>query len=171
MWNRSATGRTSRSMPRSRIEYGGCSVTAETAPFGGPLVLDDAVRRERRGAERPDLALPLQIGQRGERLVVVGARVRAVHLVEVYPIGLQPAQAVLDLLHHPAAGVAPLVGIPAGGSHGHVHRTMELGCEDHILAAPGQRLTHDGLRLALGIDVGGVDEVDPGVKRPMDDGR
>jgi hypothetical protein len=47
---------------------------------------------------------------------------------------------------------------------------MDLGGEDDVVApAAGQRLADDLLGLALGVDVGGVDEVDPGVQGPVDD--
>jgi len=35
--------------------------------------------------------------------------------------------------------------------------------------AAGQRLADDLLRFSPGIDVGGVDEVDPGIERAVDD--
>ena len=135
-----------------------------------PLRLDHLVRRERRRAEGADLALPLQVGQRGESLLDVRAGLGPVHLVEVDPVGLQPPQAVLDLLDDPASRVAPLVRVAAGLAHGHVHRAVELRGEDDIVApASGQRLSHDHLRLALAVDVGGVDEVDACVQCAMDD--
>src|SRR5215218_10028744 len=50
------------------------------------------------------------------------------------------------------------------------HRVVELGAEDDVVAAPaGERLADDLLGLALAVDVGGVDEVDPGVQRRVDD--
>jgi len=142
---------------------------AQATSLGDPLVLDDAVRREGGGAEGADLALTLQVGQCGEGLVVVGARVGAVHLVQVDPVGLQPLQTVLDLLHDPASGVAALVRVAAGLPHSHVHGAVELGRQDDAVAAAAQRLADDRLRLALGVDVGGVDEVDAGVQRLVDD--
>jgi len=50
------------------------------------------------------------------------------------------------------------------------HRVVELGGEDHVVAPPfRQCLADDLLGLALPVDVGGVDEVDPGVERRVDD--
>ncbi len=47
---------------------------------------------------------------------------------------------------------------------------MRLGREDHLVAAGArQGLAEDLLRLALRIDVRGVDEVDPRVERRVDD--
>jgi hypothetical protein len=41
---------------------------------------------------------------------------------------------------------------------------VELGSQyDVVAAAAGERLADDDLRLALRVNVGGVDEVDPGV--------
>ena len=90
-------------------------------------------------------------------------RIEAVDLVEVDPVGAQPPQRVLDRPHDPAARVAPLVGVLT-------HRVVELRGEDHVVApAAGERLADDLLGLALAIDVGRVDEVDPGVERRVDD--
>jgi hypothetical protein len=46
-----------------------------------PLRLDDLLGRERRGADRADLAAAHQIGQRRQGLVDVGVRVGTVYLV------------------------------------------------------------------------------------------
>src|SRR6202043_3898872 len=65
--------------------------------------------------------------------------------------------------HDPAARVPLLVGVVA-------HRAVHLGRQDDMLApAAGQRLADDLLGLAARVDVGGVDEVDPRVERPVDD--
>jgi hypothetical protein len=64
---------------------------------------------------------------------------------------------------NPAARVALLVGVLT-------HRVVELGGEDDVVTtAAGERLADDLLGLALPVDVGRVDEVDPGVKRRVDD--
>jgi hypothetical protein len=50
------------------------------------------------------------------------------------------------------------------------HVRVDLGREhDVVAAAAGQRLADDDLGLALRVDVGGVDEVDPGVERGVND--
>ena len=50
------------------------------------------------------------------------------------------------------------------------HRHVDLGREDDVVApAAGERLADDLLRLAARVDVSGVDEVDPGVERAVDD--
>jgi hypothetical protein len=60
-----------------------------------------------------------------------------VDLVQIDPIGLQPAQAVLDLGDDPTARVAELVRIVA-------HRAVDLGGEEDVVAAAaGERLADD----------------------------
>ena len=111
----------------------------------------------------------MEVGQCGDRLVVVGSGIGTVHLVQIDPIGLEPLQAVLDLLHDPAPRVAAVVRV-AGLTHRYVHRTVELrGQDDVVTAATSQGFADDDLGLALGVDVGGVDEVDAFVERPVDD--
>ena len=152
-------------MPRASREYGGCSRDhAFAAPaLGEPLALDDRGRLEGGGADVADLALVDQVGERAEGLVEVGVRLGAVHLVEVDPVGAEPAQAVLDLADDPTAAVAPLVGVVAEAA-------VELGGQHDVVApAAGEGLADDGLRLARGVDVGGVDEVDARVQRVVDD--
>jgi hypothetical protein len=92
----------------------------ERAIAGDPLGLDDLRGRERGAADIADLALVDEVGQRAERLLDVGVRIGTVDLVEVDPVGAEPAQGVLDGAHDPAARVAPLVGVVS-------HRVVELG--------------------------------------------
>ena len=114
-------------------------------------------------ADVADLALVYEVAQRAERLVDVGVRVRAVDLVQVDPVGLQPAQRVLDLADDPPPGVATLVGVVS-------HRHVDLAGEHDAFALTcGERLANDLLGFAGGVDVGGVDEVDPGIERAVDD--
>ncbi len=114
-------------------------------------------------AEAADLALVDEIGERAERLVDVGARVRTVDLVEVDPVGLQAPQRVLDLVDDPAPRVPAVVWVIA-------HRHVRLrGQHDVVTPAPGERFADDLLRFAGGVDIGGVDEVDAGVERGVDD--
>ena len=50
-----------------------------------------------------------------------------------------------------------------------VHRHGHLRRQHDVVAAALERLADDLLGLAGGVDVGGVDEVDPGVQRAVDD--
>ena len=83
-------------------------------------------------------------------------------LVEVDPVGAQAAEAVLHLAHDPAPRVAELVRVVA-------HRAVHLGGQHHVVAPALQRLADDLLGLAARVHVRGVDEVDPGVERAVDD--
>ena len=83
----------------------------------GPLRLDDLPGRERRRADGADLALLDEVGERAERLLDVGVGVGAVDLVEVDPVGAEPAERVLDLGHDPAPREAPAVRVLAHRPH------------------------------------------------------
>jgi len=50
------------------------------------------------------------------------------------------------------------------------HVALELGGEYEVVAAPLEGLAHDLLGLAGRVDIGGVDEVDAGIERGVDDG-
>ena len=83
-------------------------------------------------------------------------------LVEVDAVGAQPAQAVLERAPHVfGPGAAPLL----------VDRHAELGGEHDLIPAPGERLAEILLALGAAVDVGGVEEVDAGVERRVDDAR
>jgi hypothetical protein len=70
---------------------------------------------------------------------------------------------VLDLLEDPAPRRTAAVRAVA-------HRAPELRRQDDLVAtAAGECLADDLLRLALRVDVGGIDEIDPGVERAVDD--
>jgi hypothetical protein len=103
-----------------------------------------------------------EVRQRGQRLLDLHVRIVAVDLIEVDPVGVQPPQGVLDRPHDPAPGAAAAVGVVA-------HRVEELRGEDDVVAPALERLADDLLGLAGAIDVRGVDEVDPGVERGVDD--
>ena len=55
------------------------------------------------------------------------------------------------------------LGSPPNGRPTFVARTT------FVTPPPGERLAHDLLRLAAGVDVGGVDDIDPGVQSAVDD--
>jgi hypothetical protein len=83
-------------------------------------------------------------------------------LVEVDPVGAEPPQRPVDRLDDPAAGGAAVVGVV-------VERQSDLGREHDVVAPPGQCLADDLLGFAGRVDVRGVDEVDPGLERAVDD--
>jgi len=131
--------------------------------LGHPVRLHDEVGGEGAAADGPDLALVDQVRQRPQGVVDVAGGVGAVDLVQVDPVGAQAPKARLHLPHDPPPGVPRHVGV---GAHG----AVDLGGEDDVVAPPaGQRLGHDLLGLPARVDVGGVDEVDPGVEGGVDD--
>jgi hypothetical protein len=137
--------------------------TLAVAALRCPLSLDQLRRQERRRADVADLSLVHEVRQRAERLVDVDLGARPVHLVEVDVVRGQPAQRALDLADDPATRVAALVRVVV------VHGAVELGGEHDVVPAALERLADDLLGLAARVDVGGVDDVDPGVQGPVDD--
>jgi hypothetical protein len=89
-------------------------------------------------------------------------RERPVDLVEVDDVGLQTAQAVLHRLLDGLAREAALMGALAHGS-------PDLGGQHGLLTSSLESPADDLLGLALGVHVGGVDEVEAGLERPVDD--
>ena len=112
--NRAAARQTNLVSPRWRATH--CASTT----------CADGVRRR---ADVADLALRDEVRQRAERLLVVGPRVPAVHLVEVDPVGLQAFERGFDLAHDPAPRVAGLVGVVA-------HRAVELRRQPDVARRP-----------------------------------
>ncbi len=91
--------------------------------------------------------------------------IEAVDLIEIDVVELQPLQAAGDLIHDMAARQADGVRAGAGAA-------AHFGGDDHVLARDleiAQRLAEQHLGLALGIDVGGVDEIDAGFQRAGDE--
>ena len=103
-----------------------------------------------------------EVAEGPERLVEVDGGVGPVGLVQVDVVGVQPAQAVLDLLHDPPPRRTPLVGVVAHGRH-------ELGGQHHAVAPPLERLADDLLGLARRVHVGRVNEVDARIEGGVDD--
>ena len=109
-------------------------------------------------AQVANLACTHEHVERVHRLVDRRVRVEEVHPQQVDVVGAKPPQRILDLVHDGLASRAAAVGIA------HVHAAAELG-GDHqaiteALARPGRKpLAEDRLAVALGVDVGGVDEV------------
>ena len=103
-----------------------------------------------------------EVRQRSERLVDVGVRIEPVELVDIDVVGLQPAQRRLDRVGQPAPRTALHVHVVA-------HRQVRFGGEHYTVASALQRLSDDLLRLTAAVSVGGVDKVNPGVQRLVDD--
>ena len=109
-----------------------------------------------------DLPDPHQVAEGAEGDLQVDRRVVAMDLVEVDPVGAEPAQAVVDLGDDPPAAVAPPVGLLA-------HRHVDLGGEHDVVAPAGDGLADDLFGLSVRVDVRGVDEVDAGVEGSAND--
>ena len=97
-----------------------------------------------------------------ERLFEWRGPVEAMDLIEVDPVGAQPAQTLLDLQHDVAARDTPI-------EHTARTRHEHLGCDHRLLAPSLECLADDLFRLPHAVAVGGVDEVDALVERAADD--
>ena len=137
----------------------------ETELLGGPQRLDQLPACESGGTDVADLARPDEIVECAQRLVDRGVRFGPVDLVEVEMVGAEPLQARFGLAHDVAPGAAAQIGI------GVVHRQVHLARQEHrvALAVPPERLARDFLAEPARIDVGGVEHVDAGVDRAIDD--
>ena len=71
------------------------------------------------------------------------------------------------------AGLAHVLGPPVDGARGRVvgvAHDAELGGDDRLVAVPGQRLADEHLVGVRPVHVGGVEEGDPELERPVDGG-
>ena len=84
-------------------------------------------------------------------------------LIEIDEIGAETAQAVVDFAEDRLAR-------QPGAVRSRPHPAMDLGRDHDILAAREllQRAADDFLRGAVGIDVGGIEEIDPELERLLD---
>ena len=99
--------------------------------------------------------------ERVQRLLQRRHAVPLVDLVEVDVVDAEPAQARLARRDQVEAGETRVVRPVA-------HRHAGLGRQHHALPPALQRLAEDLLGQAARVDVGGVDQVDPGVDAPID---
>jgi hypothetical protein len=134
---------------RMQVVVGGEAVGGEDA-LGGPL----------RGAPVVGVAAVDDVVHRPDRLLDGRVGVGAVAEDQVDDVVLQPLHGALDGFEQVLAvqRVARVDGV--------VEAPVELAGDDVRLARPAQvlnRLAHDPLRLAAGVDLGVVEEVDPGV--------
>ena len=103
--------------------------------------------------------------QRAQRLFDRRVVIEAVDLIEVDVIGAEAAQAGVDGVVDVFAREAALVGVVA-------HRVEDLGGDDDAVARGEvlQRAAGDLFADAVGVHVGGVEEVDAGFQRAADEG-
>ena len=117
-------------------------------------------------AEIAHLALGHELAHRPDRLLNRGVGVDAVLVVEVDVVDAEPLQRAV-------AGLADVLGAAVDGALGRVvgvAHDAELGGDDRLVAAPGQRLADEHLVGVRPVHVGRVEEVDPELERPVDGG-
>ena len=126
----------------------------------------DGVGRRLGQAEEAHLALGHELGHRPDRLLNRGVGVDAVLVVEVDVVDAEPLEGAV-------AGLAHVLGTAVDGALGRVVGVAddaELGGDDRLVALPGQRLADEHLVGVRPVHVGGVEEVDPELERPVDGG-
>ncbi|MCY1203585.1 hypothetical protein D9M72_150900 [compost metagenome] len=109
-----------------------------------------------------DLAAAHQVAHCPHRLFQVRAGIVAVQVENVDVVRRQPVQAVLHRAQDPGPRIVPVVGR-------RLHRVAQLGGKHPVVAVGGQQAPDHLLRRALGVYVGGVDEVHAVVARAGDD--
>ena len=128
-----------------------------------PDDLGVAPRLEVGQREVADLAGADGVAHRRHRFLERRVRILAVPVIDVDPVRPQAPEAGVEGALEPAPRQAAGIGL-AG-----VEAVARLGGE-HPVGAPGRdQAAHDLLRRAAVIDVGGVDEVHPGVEGGVDD--
>ena len=132
----------------------------------GEVGFGDLPRRGVRDAEVAHLAGPNEVVERGHRLLDGGVHVPDVQPVQVDVVGLQAPQRVLAGVDQRLAARAAAVGIAR------IEVAAELGRDHQAIAAGGVApdvVADDLLGVALGVEVGGVDEVAAEVDEAVDD--
>jgi hypothetical protein len=127
-------------------------------PSRSQMLQISATRQVVRDPEIAHLALADQFAHRADGLFQRGRVVFLVQIIDIDVVGAEPLQTVFGGLQYPAPRQAALVRVLA-------HGIGELGCQDPVLPAVGDRAADHLLGIAAIIGVGGVDEVDPGLAR------
>ena len=126
----------------------------------------DGGRRRLGQPEVAHLALRHQLGHGPDRLLDRRVGVDPVLVVEVDVVDAEPRQrAVAGLAHVLGPAVDGALGRVVGVAH-----DAELGGDDRLVAAPGQRLADEHLVGVRPVHVGGVEEGDPELEGPVDGG-
>ena len=161
--SRSLAGSSSSSAPRRSHEYWLCSETKGVRPRSAAIAAASSTiaAREVGGADRAHGPLLDELVQRLERLLERRDPVRAVVLVEVDPVGLQPPERRLDRLADVRARAAGRLAV--------AEVVAELRRQHDLVAAAGERAADDLLAAAaVAVDVGGVEERDARLERGVD---
>jgi hypothetical protein len=118
--------------------------------------------REIRAAEIADLAGAHEIVQRAEHLFDRGERVEAMELEQVDVVCAQAAQASFNRPQQMPPGRTDIIwAITAAKGR--------LSRNEHLVAAASDRASQNLLRLPLGIDVGGIKEVEASLQTYVDE--
>src|SRR4029077_20148950 len=137
----------------------------QAEPLGNDERLRDLPGRPVRNADVAHMAVLHHGVERTHRFLERRRWIEAVDLVQVDVIELQALQARLQSGDDVAARRAAHIRARAG-------RVEDLGRDDDVLARylqVAERLAGDLFGAAVGVDVGGVDEVDAGIERAADD--
>jgi hypothetical protein len=105
---------------------------------------------------------PHQVVERSQRLLQRGQRVESVELIQVDVVGAEPLEAGLAAADDVVTGLADVVRAVA-------HPAVNLGRQDHPVAASLQGLAEDLLRRPLRVDIGGVEQVDARLQAEIDE--
>ena len=109
----------------------------------------------------PDLAGALGLGERTHRVGEGYLRVRSVKLIEVDALELQALQASVECA---AQMLGAAVRVPTAPARSH---DPALGADDKALGVGIQGLRDEGFGSVRPVAVGGVEEIDAELKRPM----
>ena len=127
-----------------------------------------ALGREIRGADHPDLAFADKLGEAAQRLLHGGLRIVLMGLVEIDVIGLQPPERSLDRLAHIGARQALL---PLAHRHAELRRDDDLvaiAARLHPFADDRLQLATMVVRHPTRIDIGGVDEIEASIEKGIE---
>ncbi len=123
--------------------------------------LGELIGRHGRSADVAHLAGLDEIGQCLERLLERRFAIETVDLVQIYVVQAEPTETGIDRLEDVLARQAALV-------RSRSHRVEQLGRNHHLLtlhAEAREGAPENLLALALGVDVGGVEEIDAEIER------
>ena len=127
-----------------------------------PLHVRQSPRRHCGNAAVANLALLDQIVERAQGFFERHGGIKAMQLVDVDPVGLEPLEARFNRLRDVTARRAL-------HQTGIVHRVAEFRREHDVLAPRAEKLAEADFRAALvAVDIGGVEEGDAEIERLVD---
>ena len=132
-------------------------------PAAGVDELRDAPAVEIAESQVAHLAGTDEIAEGADGFLQRCFKIVAVQVVDVDVVGSQPLQARFQFERHPLAAAAARIRVGRDG------RVLHLGREHPALAVLRDELADHALGAALGVAVGGIDEIDAGTERRIDD--